>query len=141
MQLEADIIRFYILIFSKIRLMKWMIIGIPLTIYFVFVSISAAYVADRYVFPIYAVIFALFMCIMNTVWRKLIPVKYEYIVMCLIGTIFIINGFGNAQWDLFKSFEGLLDNAREYSDRNCISVYDVEWREQSTFLKYIIISV
>ena len=120
--------------FNKTRLMRWMIIGVSLVIYFCFVSISAAYVMDRYVFPIYALTFALFLCIMNTVLRKLIPEKGVYIVICLIGTIFIINGFGNARWDyLYKSSVDLLNNAREYSDRNCISVYDATWKEQPTF--------
>lgn len=117
-----------------VMLMRWLIIGIPIVLYFIFVSISAAYVADRYLFPIYAVIFGLFLCMMYEVWKKLVPTKYVYIIMCLIGTIFIINGFGNARWDyLYKSSTDLLDKAGTYSDKNCIGVYDVMWKEQTAF--------
>lgn len=117
-----------------VMLMRWLIIGIPIVLYFIFVSISAAYVADRYLFPIYAVTFGLFLCMMYEIWKKLVPTKYVYIIMCLIGTIFIINGFGNARWDyLYKSSTDLLDKAETYSDKNCIGVYDVMWKEQPAF--------
>lgn len=119
---------------NKTHIMKWLIIGIPIAIYFCFVSISAVYVTDRYLFPIYSVTFVLFLCILHAIWRGLVSVKYEYIVMCLIGTVFIIHGLGNAQWDyLYKSSVELLSRAQIYSERNCISVYDIAWKEQSTF--------
>ena len=54
-------------VFDKQSFMKWMILLIPPILYFIFVSESAAYVTDRYLFPIYAVIFGLFLCIMMEV--------------------------------------------------------------------------
>lgn len=120
--------------FGKTQLMRWLIIGIPPVIYFCLVSISAAGVRDRYIFPIYTVTFGLFLCVMNTVWKKLVSEKYMYVVMCLIGTVFIVNGFGNTQWDyLYRSSADLLNKAKTYSDKNCISIYDVMWKEQSAF--------
>lgn len=61
--------------------------------------------------------------------------KYVYIVLCLIGTIFIVNGFTNAEWNyLFKSSQQLLDKAESFSDKNCIGIYDGQkWKEQSAF--------
>ena len=121
--------------FDQTKLMRWLIIVIPLIIYFVFVSISAAYITDRYLFPIYAVAFGLFLCIMNTLWRKLVLEKYVYVIMCLIGALFITNGFANIKWDyLYKSSTDLLNRSKTYSDKNCISVHDkVVWKEQSAY--------
>lgn len=120
--------------FDKIKCMRWMILGIPIIIYFVFVSVSAAYVTDRYLFPIYAVTFGMFLCMMNAVWKRLVSVKYVYLILSLIGTMFIINGYANANWDyLYKSSEELLSKAKTYSYRHCISVYDKKWKEQPGF--------
>lgn len=114
--------------------MRWMVIGIPLVIYFIFVSLSAAYVTDRYLFPIYAVVFGLFLCMIYETWKKLVPIKYVYLIMGLVGAVFVTNGFANAKWDyLYKSSTDLLNKAGAYSDKNCISVYDVMWKEQPAF--------
>lgn len=121
--------------FDKKKLMRWLIIVIPLIMYFIFVSISAAYITDRYLFPIYAVTFGMFLCMMNTLWRKLVSEKYVYVIICLIGALFITNGFANAKWDyLYKSSTDLLNKTKAYSNKNCISVHDkIVWKEQSAY--------
>ncbi len=123
-------------VFDKQSFMKWMILLIPPILYFIFVSESAAYVTDRYLFPIYAVIFGLFLCIMMAVWKKIVAVQYINIVICLIATIFIVNGYSNAHWDyLYKSSVPMLNKAETFSDNHCICVYDAKWKEQSAFFE------
>lgn len=120
--------------YDRKNLMKWLITGIPDIIYFLFVAKSAVYVSDRYLFPIYAVVFCLFWCMMSRLWKRLIEIKYVYVIMCLIGTIFIVNGFTNAGWNyLYRSSSELLNRTKNYSDMNCICVYDVKWKEQPAF--------
>ena len=116
---------------NKTACMRWLIVGIPIVINFLFVSETAVYVTDRYLFPIYAVTFGLFLAMITVVWKKLVDDKAVYIVMCLVGTVLITNGFGNAQWEYLYRSSG---NGTDYSNRNCICVYDsVRWKVQSTF--------
>lgn len=115
-------------------LMRWLMLGIPQLIYFLFVSMSAVFVSARYLFPIYAVVFGLFLCMVNEVWKKIIPKRYMPIVLCLLGTALTVGGFKNATWSsLCKASADLLHKAQAYSDRNCISVYDVSWKIWPTF--------
>lgn len=131
LQKEYDVIS---VTFDRKKIMKWMIAGVPLVMYFIFVSASAVYVTDRYLFPIYAVAFCIFLCMMTFLWKKLATEKFAYVIMCLIGTVFIVNGFAHASWDyLFSASSDLLNKAQTYSDRNCICVYDVKWKEQPAF--------
>lgn len=119
---------------TKKTLMKWIVAIIPIVIYFVFVSESAAYVTDRYLFPIYTIALAMFLCIMADFLRTLMKVEHVHMVMCFVGTVLIVNGFANANWTyLYKSSADLLDKSKTYSDRNCISVYDENWKEQPSF--------
>ncbi|MDE7478316.1 MAG: RICIN domain-containing protein, partial [Lachnospiraceae bacterium] len=120
--------------FDKTCVMKWMVIWIPIVIYFLFVSKSAVYVTDRYLFPIYAVVLGIFLCMVAAIFKKFFAIQYVYIAACLLGAVFIVNGFGNAKWEyLYKNSADLLNKAKAYSDRNCISVYDQRWKEQTAY--------
>lgn len=111
--------------------MRWLIVGIPIGAFFLFVSETAVYVTDRYLFPIYAVTLCLFLALIAVIWKKLAEDKTVYLVMCLVGTVLITNGFGNAHWEYLYRSAG---NQADYSGRNCICVYDsVRWKVQSTF--------
>lgn len=125
---EKGFVRFE---WKKTACMRWLIVGIPMGAFFLFVSESAVYVTDRYLFPIYAVTLCLFLAMIAVIWKKLAEDKTVYIVMCLVGTVLITNGFGSAQWEYLYRSSG---NRADYSDRNCICVYDsVRWKVQSTF--------
>lgn len=114
---------------------KYFIVGFPIVIYFIFVSKSAVYVTDRYLFPIYASAFGLLWCAIYNGLEKLTE-KNRYIVICLIGAILIVNEYTNTEWNyLYKESEELLNRAKEYSDENCICVYDVKSKTQPAFLE------
>ena len=120
--------------FHKLQMMKVMLIVVPAIIYFVFVSESAAYVTDRYIFPIYAVVFGIFGYMVVVLSRQIFSEQNVYITMCFIGTVVVINGLGNIKWDfLYKESEDLLNKASMYSDWNCICVYDEKWKVQPAF--------
>lgn len=120
--------------FRKRQGMKLMIIAIPVIVYFIFVSESAAYVTDRYLFPIYAVTFGMFAYLMSVLLRGVLSEKNVSIVMCMIGTVVIINGLGTAPWVyLYRESADLLDKAKMYEDQNCICVYDEKWKTYPSF--------
>ncbi len=123
---------------NSIQLMKWSIVCIPIMIYFAFVSKSAVYVTDRYLFPIYAVVLAMFLYMVNFLLRKMFKEKYVYLMMCMIGAVIIVNGFANASWSyLYKDSEELLNKAKESSDENCICIYDEQWKVQSAYYEMV----
>lgn len=118
----------------RINLMRWLIVSIPVIIYFLFVSESAVYITDRYLFPVYAVAFGILVCTLGALMRKILSTQNVYIILCLVGAVFAVNGFVNTSWEyLYKSSEELLNKAQTYSDKNCIAVYDTKWKEQQTF--------
>lgn len=113
---------------------KWLLVGIPIAIYFIFVSESAVYVTDRYLFPVYAVAFGIFMCAAVRILGKVTESKYKYITICLIGVVFVVNGYENVHWEyLYKESADFLSKVEDYAGKNCISVYDVKWKEQPAF--------
>ena len=125
---EKGFVRFE---WNKTAFMRWLIVGIPIGAFFLFVSETAVYVTDRYLFPIYAVTLCLFLALIAVIWKKLAEDKTVYLVMCLVGTVLITNGFGNAHWEYLYRSAG---NQADYSGKNCICVYDsVRWKVQSTF--------
>ncbi len=123
-----------VIVSDKRAYIKWIIVGIPILIYFIFVSESAVYVTNRYLFPVYAVVFGILMCVAASILGKTTELKCKYAAICLIGTLFVVNGFKNAHWEyLYKASADFLDKVKIYSDRNCISVYDIKWKEQPAF--------
>ncbi len=116
--------------------MKWIILIIPILIYFLFVSVSAAYVTDRYFFPIYAVSLSVFLSIIILFCKKISTEKNLYIILCLIYSLLIVNGWNGADWKfLYKDTAVLLDTAKEYSDKNCIYVYDAPWKALPSYIE------
>lgn len=120
--------------FYKQQIMKVMLVGIPVIAYFGLVSISAPYVISRYLFPIYAVTLGMFIYLVFVVLNKLFLKQNIYIAICFVITAMILNGVGSINWQfLFEGSVDLLDKAAKYSDQNCISIYDEEWKEMSSF--------
>lgn len=122
--------------FNKRLFLKWSILGIPAIIYFLLVSISAAYVNFRYVYPIYAVVLTIFFCLAINIWKKIDAEKYLYIVLCFIGAVLTSNEWKSAKWTyLYKSEANFLDSLEKYSNINCIYVYDAGHRIAGGFLE------
>ena len=55
---------------SRASLFKWILLAVPASLYFLLVSRMAVYVADRYLFPIYAVVLCLFTSMVYSLVQK-----------------------------------------------------------------------
>lgn len=106
--------RFFCVIFAEI-------------LYFGVVSISSAYLTQRYMIPIYAVLFLTTFCLASGWMKKKFATYYLY-GMIFITTVICVNGLKNTDWSyLYLSSESLTDAAREHGESDCLFIYDREW--------------
>lgn len=102
-------------------------------LYFLVVAISSAYLTQRYMTPIYAVLFLTIFYLVSAWMKKKFATYYLY-GMILITTIICVNGLRNIQWPNLKlSSEALIDAASEHSATDCLIIYDENWRIYSAY--------
>lgn len=120
--------------------MKWFIVTAPSFLYFLVVSKAAIYVTDRYLFPIYAVVFCSYFSGMILIGKRILNVgKKLYAAAGIICLIFTASSWINVQWYyMFQSSVNLLNKAQEYQNLNCICIYEGiddggYWKAQNMF--------
>jgi hypothetical protein len=119
---------------EKIDYMKCCILFVPSIFYFLIVSKMAAYVVDRYLYPIYAVAFVGVMIVVYYVIKSIVAEKFVYLVVCGICILISVNSWKYEKWDyLYISSDKLLSEASEYSNVDCVYLYDVTWKAVSDF--------
>lgn len=102
-------------------------------LYFGVVSISSAYLTQRYMTPIYAVLLLTIFYLVSRWMKKKFATYYLY-GMIFITTIICVNGLKNTQWpNLRLSFEPLVDAAREHRATDCLVIFDVDWHIYSAY--------
>lgn len=100
--------------------------------YFLFVSFSAPYLVDRYMFPIYAIVLSVMLCLLGQ-WMKKNFAGYLY-GMILLTAVVSVNGLRNSKWEyLYLPTEELLDAAREHGETDCLFIYESKIRMQRVF--------
>lgn len=114
---------------------KFLLVGIPAFLYFLFVSKTASYVTDRYLFPIYAVMLGLFFHMLVCLAKKIPFFKKPFLAVGVLCGLLTANGWKQAEWDyLYRHSSQFLAKAQEYADANCICIYDgVKWKVQNMF--------
>lgn len=96
-------------------------------LYFFVVSVSSAYLAERYMTPVYAVLFLTVFYLVSRWMKKIFADHYLYVMIFLV-TIITVNGLKNEEWTyLQQSSESLLNAAAEHEKNDCLFIYDRDW--------------
>lgn len=121
---------------SKKLIVMYILLVLPIILYFLIVAKMSAYITDRYMFPIYAIGAVCFYCLLITLLQFLSRNNGTNILV-IIAIIMIINGWKNTEWPyLYKSSSNLLEAAEKYSDINCLYIYTSEsWHIQPSFME------
>ncbi len=122
---------------SRASLFKWILLAVPASLYFLLVSRMAVYVADRYLFPIYAVVLCLFTSMVYLSFRKITNVisAADLATLLLCGVV-ILCSWKNTTWNYIYRNEGArFKELEKYRETDCIIVYDHRWKTESTFLE------
>lgn len=114
---------------------QYILIFLPTVIYFLFVSKSATYITDRYMFPVYAVAFTGILTLIFTFLLKIWN-SNNFIWIGLIAAIILINSWKNIGWPyLFQSSNTLLEISANYGNSDCLYVYNDNWKTIPSFLE------
>lgn len=118
---------------DKVEIIRYVCILIPVILYFLLVSRIAVFVTDRYMYPIYAVLFALVLC-GSSVWIQRIAKQQAIYVCVLLMVVMNVNSWKNANWEyLYQNSQPLLEAASTYSDVDCLYVYEKPWEINSSY--------
>lgn len=100
-------------------------------LYFGVISLSSPYLTQRYMSPIYAVLFLTIFYLVS-VWMKKKSTAYYLYGMIFITTIVCVNGL-RSRSNLQLSSEPLIEAAREHSANDCLIIYSEPWRIYSAY--------
>ena len=118
---------------KKVTAERYLIIGIPVVLYFLLVSKIAVFITDRYMYPVYAVLFLGVSCALGS-WMKGRSGQYYIYFLVVIMTVMTVNGWKNMEWEyLYQSSAAFLDTAASYADVDCIYVYDKSWKTNTAY--------
>lgn len=115
---------------------KYVLLLVAIGAYFLLVSKMAIYVADRYMFPIYGVLFATMFSMLYHIAFKLLQDKWQYIVICVVGIIWIVGSVSKINpTQLFIVPAEILQEAKKHADVDSVYVYDARWKAMGAFVE------
>lgn len=119
---------------KRLLLKQYTLVIIPVIAYFLFVSKTASFIVDRYMFPIYALLLSVVICLLYLLGRKILNKKVIVPCFALLLSVLTISGWrsGGVQY-LYKDTVALLETAERYSDVDCLYIYDKAWKAQASF--------
>lgn len=122
---------------KKIVIMRYLCGTVPIILYFILISIIAVYLADRYMYPIYAVLFVTVTCGIAKWIKSMTGSRYVYVcVTALIAAVMIVNSWKNINWGyLYQSSRTLLETASAYADVDCVFVYNKIYEPNSAYFE------
>ena len=120
---------------QKTVIMRYLCGTVPIILYFILISIIAVYLADRYMFPIYAVLFVTVTCGIGKWIKSMTGRPYVYLCMtAFILAVMTVNGWKKINWDyLYQSSRSLLETASAYDDVDCVFVYNKIYEPNSAY--------
>lgn len=126
--------------YNKI-IMRYMVLIIPTLLFFGIVSKMAAYEIERYMSPIYGVVYVWVICLIFEAFsmvfaRKLLNQKQFWLAMCVILFVITVGSWKNHGTVYFhRESSDLLEKAANYSELDCICIYDRAYEVQPCFLE------
>ena len=113
---------------KKIVFMRYVCICIPIVLYFLLISKISVFLTDRYMYPIYAVLFLAILSGLSLWIKGRNRSQYIYVLAGLLSII-TVNGWKMSEWEyLYRDSKTLLDTASAYADVDCVFVYDRPWK-------------
>lgn len=108
---------------------KIFLLLIPSLCYFVLISKIAAYVSDRYLQPIYPMVFILGAYALSVIGRNILSEKRVAVVMFSGAVVLTATGLWFCQWPyLYRDSEALLQRSKNLSDYLCVYIYGDTWQ-------------
>lgn len=108
---------------------RYLILIVPIVIYYLLVSKMTPFERDRYVFPIYGIAYlAGILLMVRTLARWMRPKRYllavwAFVMVIAVGTL--IHG----SWEyLYLNTKDELNRVAQYSDNDCICLYECNWK-------------
>ena len=118
---------------KKVTVERYLIITIPVILYFLLVSKIAVFVTDRYMYPVYAVLFLGVSCALGS-WMKSRSRQYYIYILAVVVSVMTVNGWKSMEWEyLYKPSAAFLDTASSYAEVDCIYVYDKPWKTNPAY--------
>lgn len=120
---------------KKNAVMRYLCGTVPIVLYLILVSIIAVYLVDRYMYPIYAVLFVTITCGIAKWIKSMIGRQYVYVcATALIIAVMTVNGWKNINWDyLYQSSRTMTETASSYADVDCVFVYNKPWEPNPAY--------
>lgn len=127
--------------FDDRRIKMWLILCVPAGIYFFVISKIASYISNRYMFPVYAILFLTgYLLLWNVVRMLRLSSWKRYALFGILAAMILWNGFRVCQWR-FSYQDALskqaLNVAEQCKDRACLYIYRKEdvWAVQSSYFE------
>lgn len=118
---------------KKITIIRYACIIVPAILYFILISKIAVYTTDRYMFPIYGVLFAVVFSGISECFRMMRIQSWVYL-LAILAVVMDLNSWEKIDWKyLYRDSEALLDTASEYSDVDCLLIYDATFEINPTY--------
>lgn len=109
---------------KKQQLLRYLCLFLPAVTEFIFVAKSAAYLSDRYLSPLYAVILAVVLGVLAWLLRLVCREK-GVVVFAVLAVLMTISSWQKEEWMYqFRDSEPLLQAAEACTEVPCIFVYD-----------------
>ncbi len=113
---------------QEIVAMRYLCIIVPCILYFILISRIAVFLSDRYMHPIYAVLYVTVLGALGKWLKRNVTEKFCVRIMAAILAVMTVNSWKNAEWEyLYKSTGALLNTAAAYEEVDCICVYEKIW--------------
>lgn len=121
---------------ARILAMRYALVFTSAIIYFLFVSKAAAYVTDRYMVPVYGVVFVGLTSIAIIVVQNIFKKKLVWTIIAIMMVAIVVGEWKNVGWSyLYKSSVTFLQATEKYTDVDCLYIYDVVWNTQPSFME------
>lgn len=113
---------------QEIVAMRYLCIIVPCILYFILISRIAVFLSDRYMHPIYAVLYVTVLGALGRWIKRNVAERLCVWAMSAILAVMTVNSWKNAEWEyLYKSTGALLNTASAYEGVDCICVYEKIW--------------
>ena len=125
----------------QIYFWSWFLLVFPVILYLLVVSKSAAYITDRYIYPVYGLIIMILVggiCLGTQCLFRNHKIQKGLILAMM--SILLFMGYKNANWEYLYHIEYsriALANAEKYKDSSCIFIYEEKYKCQQSFLEAV----
>lgn len=120
-------------IISLEKTFKWLILWVPVILYFLLISRMAVYLTDRYFHPIYPLLIALMVSTLCVAFESLLSKKIAFVLVAILLMVSTVKDFRENWFYLYRSSQSLLDAAEAHSDKDCIYIINAPYEINPSF--------